>query len=146
MSGLGNQHNNGPHQDQVFHNPSALCLALWAKTPIRLPGGGCSIFFSSSSFVVLFFSPSDLLCLRSSRSKYNRSILNYLLLLCLVLFSFFLHCDLKKKTQKKHNLVLMFLVVSVEDRPDLMIFCASCPYNQWLQNKTMSEGEDFNKH
>ena len=40
----------------------------------------------------------------------------------------------------------MFLVVSFEDRHDLMIFYASCPYTQWLQNKTMSEGEDFNKH
>ena len=28
VSGLGNQHNNGPHQEQVFDNPSALCLAL----------------------------------------------------------------------------------------------------------------------
>ena len=28
MSDLGNQHNNGPHQDQIFDNPAALCLAL----------------------------------------------------------------------------------------------------------------------
>ena len=28
LSDLGNQHNNGPHQDQIFDNPSALCLAL----------------------------------------------------------------------------------------------------------------------
>ena len=29
---LGNQHNNGPHQDQIFGNPIDLCfcLALWA--------------------------------------------------------------------------------------------------------------------
>ena len=36
MSGQGNQHNNGPHQDQIFDNPSALCLALWAKNQIWL--------------------------------------------------------------------------------------------------------------
>ena len=39
VSDLGNQHNNGPHQDQIFDNPSALCLALWAKTRIRLRWG-----------------------------------------------------------------------------------------------------------
>ena len=40
VSDLGNQHNNGPHQDRVSGNPSALCLALWAKNRIRL-GGRC---------------------------------------------------------------------------------------------------------
>ena len=42
MSDQGNQHNNGPHQDQIFDNPSALCLALWAKHQIRFgeEGGG----------------------------------------------------------------------------------------------------------
>jgi len=30
-SDLGNQENKGPHQDHIFDNPSALCLALWAK-------------------------------------------------------------------------------------------------------------------
>ena len=38
MSDQGNQHNNGPHQDKIFDNPAALCLALWAKNRIR-PGG-----------------------------------------------------------------------------------------------------------
>ena len=36
---LGHQHNNGSHQDQIFDNPAALCLVLWAKNQIR-PGGG----------------------------------------------------------------------------------------------------------
>ena len=31
MSDLGNQHHNGPHEDQSFNNPFALCLWLWAK-------------------------------------------------------------------------------------------------------------------
>ena len=30
---LGNQHNNGPHQDQIFDNPSSLCLTLWLNPP-----------------------------------------------------------------------------------------------------------------
>ena len=40
MLDLVNQHNNGPRQGQIFDNPVALCLALWAKTQIRLEGGG----------------------------------------------------------------------------------------------------------
>ena len=39
VSDLGNQHNNGPHQDQTFDNPYALCLALWAKNQIQLGRG-----------------------------------------------------------------------------------------------------------
>ena len=31
VSDLGSQHNNGPHQDQILDNPSAVCLILWAK-------------------------------------------------------------------------------------------------------------------
>ena len=31
LSDLGNQHNNGAHQDQIWSNLSALCIALWAK-------------------------------------------------------------------------------------------------------------------
>ena len=38
VSDLGNQHSNGPHQDQIFDNPSTLCLAMWAKNQIRLGG------------------------------------------------------------------------------------------------------------
>ena len=40
MSDLGNQHNNGPHQDQIFDIPSAHCLALWAKNRMGEEGGG----------------------------------------------------------------------------------------------------------
>ena len=28
MSDLGNQHNNGPNQDHIFHNPSHFCSLL----------------------------------------------------------------------------------------------------------------------
>ena len=41
VSGHGNQRDNGPHQDQIFDNPSALCLALWAKNQIWLGVWGC---------------------------------------------------------------------------------------------------------
>ena len=37
---LGNQHNNGPHQDHVFDNPSAPCLALWARKLDSAQGAG----------------------------------------------------------------------------------------------------------
>ena len=40
MSEEGNQHNNGPHQDKIFDNPSALCLSVWAKNWIWLGVGG----------------------------------------------------------------------------------------------------------
>ena len=44
MSDLDNQHNNGPYQDQIFDNSSALCLALWAKIRFgwgwKVGGGG----------------------------------------------------------------------------------------------------------
>ena len=40
VSDQGNQHNNGPHQDQIFDNHSAFCLALWAKNWIWLGGEG----------------------------------------------------------------------------------------------------------
>ena len=40
VSDQGNQHNNGPHQDQIFDNPSALCLVLWSKNRIQLGVGG----------------------------------------------------------------------------------------------------------
>ena len=37
---LGNQHNNSPHEDQIFDNSSALRLVLWAKIGFGLEGGG----------------------------------------------------------------------------------------------------------
>ena len=82
-----------PHQDQVFDNPSALCLALWARHQIWHGGGGGGggggtdthkrLFMLGTYFFNLLFiflsSPSDLLCLRSFRCKYNASTINYLL-------------------------------------------------------------------
>ena len=35
-SDQGSQRNSGPHQDPIFDNPSALCLAVWAKHWIRV--------------------------------------------------------------------------------------------------------------
>ena len=40
VSDLGNKHNNGLHQDQIFDNPSALCLALWGRNQHGVKGGG----------------------------------------------------------------------------------------------------------
>ena len=39
-SGCIGPNNNGPHQDQIFDNPSALCSVLWARHRIRLHKGG----------------------------------------------------------------------------------------------------------
>ena len=41
-------HNNGPHQDQIFDNPSALCLAVWTKNQI---GGGGGVGQDSLPFL-----------------------------------------------------------------------------------------------
>ena len=90
VSDLGNQYNNGPHQDQIFDNSSSVCLALWAKIRFgwgwkvgegggkgggggtNVPNGpfmkGVGLYPSSSSFC-----PWCLLCLRSFGSKYNTS-------------------------------------------------------------------------
>ena len=38
VSAICKQHHNGSHQDQIFYNLSALCLALWAKNWIQLLG------------------------------------------------------------------------------------------------------------
>ena len=102
MSDLGNQHNNGPHQDQTFDNPSAICLALWAKDRFRLRDvtDALNSFFTKgvvfflSFFKFFFITPSDLLCLRSPRSKCNAAAINYLL------FFLLLHLDLKFKLKK----------------------------------------------
>ena len=39
VSDPGNQHNNGPHQDQISDKPSALCLVLRDKIRIQLQAG-----------------------------------------------------------------------------------------------------------
>ena len=99
VSDQGNQHNNGPHQDQIFDNPSVLCLALWAKNWIQfwLLGGLFISLLREYDFRSFCLSNKNnknknpvlnLLCLRSSRSKYNTSTINYWLV-------FFLHFDLK---------------------------------------------------
>ena len=79
VSDSGNQHNNGPYQAKIFDNPSAPCLALCAKNQVKLcpqsaPYGGSKTLSS-----LFFFFPSDLLSLRSSRSEYTASTINYLL-------------------------------------------------------------------
>ena len=87
VSDLGNQHNNGPHQDQIFDNPSALCLALWAKTRIRLRWGRgegeelmhlIALYEGSRTYFSLCISPLHIQpVLRSSRSERNASTINY---------------------------------------------------------------------
>ena len=37
---VSDQGNKGPHQDQIFDNLSALCLALWAKNQVPAGGAG----------------------------------------------------------------------------------------------------------
>ena len=39
---LGNKHNNGSHQYQIFDNFPVLCVALWAKNLIQLLGDWCT--------------------------------------------------------------------------------------------------------
>ena len=68
------------------------------------------------SLLFFFFPPSDLFCLRSSRSKYNTSTINYMLV-----FFFSLHFNLKKNPQKTNldqiifftHLLIVFLIDSV---------------------------------
>ena len=57
VSDLGNQHNNGPHQDQIFDNPSALCLALVPQNRIRLRRGLMHSFYEGSRTLYFFFFP-----------------------------------------------------------------------------------------
>ena len=94
-----------PTRIKIFDNPSALCLALWAKNRVRLSGGLMHPIGSlrrEHNFLSLHLKyiknpPSDLLCLRSSRSKCNTSTINYYLLVftstdesflwCILLFS-----------------------------------------------------------
>ena len=71
MADLGNQHNNGPHQDQDFDNPAVL-LALWAKHWIWLQGRETEapnrlvmrgIFFPPFFFLLIYsdYSPPDIM-------------------------------------------------------------------------------------
>ena len=75
ISSWGNQHNNGPHQDLIFDNYSQLGIvgAGWG-------GGGGGLMHNRlfMKAVRLCFSPSGLLSIRSSRSRYNASAINYL--------------------------------------------------------------------
>ena len=78
MSDQGNQHNNGPHQDQVLDNPSVLCLTMWTTNQIRFGVGLINslnrLFMNRVGlFFFPFFPSSDLDSLRSSRSKYKAS-------------------------------------------------------------------------
>ena len=95
---------NGSHQDQIFDNLAALCIALWARNQIQLVegwvgavggwgGGGTNapyrLFLKGakhflSLFYFYFFLLQDLLCLRSSRPKYNASKVS-----CFFFFFFF---------------------------------------------------------
>ena len=63
MSDQGNQHNNGPHQDPIFDNPSALCLAVWAKNQIPLGGGGWGWVEGSLIYPIGFYEGSMTFCL-----------------------------------------------------------------------------------
>ena len=62
----GNQHNNGPHQDQILDKPSALCLTMLATNQIRFGVGlidspnrlfmnGTGLFFFPSTINYFFF-------------------------------------------------------------------------------------------
>ena len=82
-----------PTRIRFFYNPSALCLALWAKNRIRLGAGNwCGDFLS-------IFSPSGS---RSSKSTYNALTINYLLV-----FSLLQHFDLKKLKSNTYVYILL---------------------------------------
>ena len=51
VSDLGSRHKNSPHQDQIFDNPSAVCLVLWAKKM----EGSCRLFMMCRTFFTLCF-------------------------------------------------------------------------------------------
>ena len=56
MPDLGNQHNNGPHPDQIFDNLSALALILGKQKSDLAPGGTVLLllFFKSIGFSFLY--------------------------------------------------------------------------------------------
>ena len=69
------KHNNGPHQDQVFDNPTALCLALGKrKSDSALVGTDAPNRLFMKGVGTSFY-PPDLF--RSSRPKYKASTISY---------------------------------------------------------------------
>jgi len=57
MPDLGNQHNNGPHPDQIFDNLSALALILGKQKSDLAPGGTVFLlllFFKRIGFSSLY--------------------------------------------------------------------------------------------
>ena len=69
---LGNEHDNGPHQDQIFDNLAVHCLALRSKNLIQLLEGLMHLTGSSwREYTSLIF-----LNFRSSRSKYSVSTIS----------------------------------------------------------------------
>ena len=92
---LGNEHDNGPHQDQIFDNLAVHCLALRSKNLIQLLEGLMHLTGSSwREYTSLIF-----LNFRSSRSKYSVSTISCFLV-CFVYSSFYkrlgTHCDKQK--------------------------------------------------
>ena len=94
-SDLGNQHNNDFYRDQIYDNPSALCLALWVKNWSGVGGwvSGWGTDAPNRLFTKGAVPPrypllvGFLLCLRSSGSKFNASAVNYLLFLVLFFYA-----------------------------------------------------------
>ena len=100
----GNQHNNGPHQDQILDKPSVLCLTMLATNQIRFGVGlidspnrlfmnGTGLFFFPSTINYFFFGHFDLKLseliypqnMKQKRKEGRRSLLNN----CTAFFQFF---------------------------------------------------------
>ena len=88
VSDLSNQHNNGPHQDQIFDNLTALFSALGEQKSDSSPGETCTrqaLYEESRSFrffvcfVFCFSLLSIFLCLRSPWDKYQVSTISDML-------------------------------------------------------------------
>ena len=129
VSDQGDQHNNGPHQ--IFDNPSALCLTMWATNQIRFGVGRIDSpdkLFMDGVGLVFFplFPSSDWVSLRSSRSKYKASTINNFFLL---LFStlraktVWINLSYKKKKKKKKKKKMKQKIK--EGRRSLLINCTA---------------------